>query len=71
MISLLEVAERARSSLKLSEKAWNLGLFQTLQTLIQRFHLAQLAQETFFQVNPEYCDCAFHAAIQFLVERGV
>ena len=71
MISLLEIAERARSGPKLSEKAWNLGLFQTMQTLVKRFHLEQPDQETFFQVDPEYCDRAFHAAIQFLSERGV
>jgi hypothetical protein len=71
MSSLLEVADRARSGPKLREKAWNLDLFQTMQTLIQRFHLVQPTQETFFQVDPEYCDRAFHAAIHFLVERGV
>ena len=71
MISLLEIAERARSGPKLSEKAWNLGLFQTMQTLVKRFHLEQPDQETYLQVDPEYCDRAFHAAIQFLVERGV
>jgi hypothetical protein len=71
MISLLEIAERARSGPKLSEKAWNLGLFQVMQTLVKQFHLEQPGQETYLQVDPEYCDRAFHAAIQFLVERGV
>jgi hypothetical protein len=71
MISLLEIADRARSGPKLSEKAWNLSLFQTMQSLVTRFHLEQPEHEVFFHVDPSYCDRAFHAAIQFLVERGV
>jgi methylamine--corrinoid protein Co-methyltransferase len=71
MISLLEIAERARSGPKMSEKEWNLGLFQTMQSLVKCYHLEQPSQEAFFHVDTNYIDNAFHAAIQFLVERGV
>jgi methylamine--corrinoid protein Co-methyltransferase len=71
VISLLEIAERARSGPKLREKAWNLGVFQTMQTLVHRYRLERADHDVFFQVDAEYCDRAFHAAVQFLVERGV
>lgn len=71
MISLLEIAERARSGPKMSEKAWNLGMFQAMQALATRYHLERPAHEIFFDVDPSYCDRAFQAAVQFLVERGV
>ena len=51
MISLLEIADRARSGPKLSEKAWNLSLFQTMQSLVNRFHLEQPDREVLHELT--------------------
>ncbi len=71
MISLLEVAERARSGPKMGEKEWNLGLFRAMQELVKTYALTYAGPERFFNVDDGYADAAFRAAVQFLVERGV
>ncbi len=71
MISLLEVAERARSGRKMSDKAWGLALFHTLQTLIERHDLQQEGPERFYEVEDAYADALFQAAVDLLGELGV
>jgi methylamine--corrinoid protein Co-methyltransferase len=71
VISLLEVAERARSGPKMGEKKWNLGLFRAMQALVEAYNLTYAGPERFFDVDEGYVDNAFRAAVEFLVERGV
>lgn len=71
MISLLEVAERARSGPKMGEKEWNLGLFKKMQQLVAEYDLTYSGPERFFDVEESYADDAFRAAVKFLVETGV
>jgi len=71
MISLLEVAERARSGPKMDEKDWNLGLFRRMQELAREYGLERLGREVFFDVDPGYADDAFQAAVDFIVSEGV
>jgi len=71
MISLLEVAERARTGQKMTDKEWGLTLFSTLQELITKHHLKQDSPEQFFEVDDVYADALFQAAIDLLCELGV
>jgi hypothetical protein len=71
MISLLEVAERARSGRKLSDKEWGLTLFKKLQELIMRHDLKQEGPERFYEVEDAYADALFQAAVDLLGELGV
>lgn len=71
MISLLEVAERARTGYKLTDKEWGLTLFKTLQELITKYNLTQESPERFFEVDDVYADALFQAAIDLLCELGV
>ena len=70
MISLLEIADRAYSGHRMNEKEWNLGLFQTMQKLVTEYDLSYSGSEQYYSVDDDYIDRAFHATIQFLVERG-
>jgi len=71
LISLLEVAERARSGPKMDEKKWNLSLFRKMQELTKEHDLVYSGPELFFDVDDSYCDAAFQAAVDFLVDMGV
>ena len=71
MISLLEVAERARSGSKLTDKEWGLALFKKLQELIIKHELKQESPERFYEVDNEYADSLFQAAVDLLSELGI
>ncbi|MCW4041779.1 MAG: monomethylamine:corrinoid methyltransferase, partial [Candidatus Bathyarchaeota archaeon] len=71
MISLLEIAERARSGPKLTDKEWGLTLFKTLQELIIQHDLKQQSPERFYEVDDEYADALFQAGVDLLGELGV
>ncbi|KON26251.1 hypothetical protein AC480_06050, partial [miscellaneous Crenarchaeota group archaeon SMTZ1-55] len=71
MISLLEVAERARTGRKMDDKEWGLALFKTLQALATRHNLKQEGPERFYEVDDTYADALFQAAVDLLGELGV
>ena len=71
MVSLLEIAHRARRGPKISEKDWNLLLFNKSQELTKDFGLEDLGPETYIDIDADYADKAFQAAIRFLVEVGI
>jgi len=71
MITLLEIAYRARNGPKVNEKEWNLSLFKKMNELTKRYNLKCLSSEEPFMVDNEVADSAFQAAIDFLVEMGV
>lgn len=71
MVSLLEIADRARKGPKLSEDAWNMNLFQRMQSLSKEFGLDDLGPDVFLDIDHTYADQAFAAAVQFLVDTGV
>lgn len=71
MISLLEVAERARSGQKMDDKEWGLALFKKLQELIMRHDLKQEGPERFYEVDDTYSNALFQAAVDLLGEMGV
>lgn len=71
MISLLEIAERARSGQRMDDKEWGLTLFKKLQDLTARHDLRQEGPEKFYEVDNDYADSLFQAAVDLLVETGV
>jgi hypothetical protein len=71
MISLLEVAERARSGQRMDDKEWGISLFKKLQDLTVRHSLRQEGSEKFYEVDRNYVDSLFQAAVDLLVETGV
>jgi methylamine--corrinoid protein Co-methyltransferase len=70
MINLLEIANRAYSGPRMNEKEWNLSLFRTMQKLVTENDLVYTGPEQYYNVDDDYVERAFHATIQFLVERG-
>ncbi len=71
MISLLDIAERAYQGLKSSEMEWNMGLFKAMRELTQRFRLDRSLPDKFFEIDDDYLDALFDAAVAFLTEQGV
>ncbi|MFQ6077073.1 MAG: monomethylamine:corrinoid methyltransferase, partial [Candidatus Bathyarchaeia archaeon] len=71
MISILEIAERAYKGPRMGEKEWSLGLFRKMQQLTQDHGLAYSGPDMFFDVDDDYVDEAFRAAVDFLTETGV
>jgi hypothetical protein len=71
MISLTEVAERAQIGPKVEEKAWNLGMFRTMQDLAAKHELKVDEVGEFYEVDGAYADRLFDAAVEYLATRGV
>jgi methylamine--corrinoid protein Co-methyltransferase len=71
MVSLLEIADRARKGPKLSEDEWNLNLFKSMQNLSREFGLKDLGPDVYLDIDHDYADKAFDAAVRFIVEVGV
>jgi len=71
MISLLDVAERARTGLRMTDKEWELNTFRKVQKLTLRHGLRKSLPEKFSEVDNSYVDSLFQAAVDFLTEMGV
>jgi methylamine--corrinoid protein Co-methyltransferase len=73
VISLLEVADRARKGPKMDEKEWNMSLFRKMQELIHDYDIKHPEGDegSFLNVDDELADRAFNAAVDFLIDRGV
>jgi len=71
LVSLLEIAERARSGPKIGEDEWNINLFRNMQRLGREFALEDLGPEVYLDIDPDYADKAFQAAVRFIAEVGV
>jgi methylamine--corrinoid protein Co-methyltransferase len=71
VIELIEVAERARTGLRLEEKKWNLTLFRKMQELIKEYDLSSRGVEEFINTDDRFADDAFEAALEFIVDVGV
>jgi methylamine---corrinoid protein Co-methyltransferase len=72
MISLLEVAERARKGPRMSEMDWNMGLFQKMNELAERYQInvPEDSWDCFCNDDDALAQRALEAGIAFLVERG-
>ncbi|MBL7118513.1 monomethylamine:corrinoid methyltransferase [Candidatus Bathyarchaeota archaeon] len=70
LISLLDVAERARSGPKIDIKEWDLNLFKKIQELLKEYDIRLRADEEFLNTDNSIADAAFQAAYDFIVETG-
>ncbi len=70
MMSLLEVAERARSGPRVDEKEWNMSLFRKMQELTKEYNLRPRQREEYINTDDTLADDAFRAAIDFLTDMG-
>lgn len=70
MISLLEIAERAYNGPRMGEKEWNLALFRKMLDLTRNFKLTYNGPEMYFNVDDDYVEAVFNAAIAFLIDQG-
>ena len=71
MISLIEVAERAQKGLKMDDKEWNIGMFRKIQELADKHELKIGEVGKFYEVNDDYADHLFDAALEYLSTMGV
>jgi methylamine--corrinoid protein Co-methyltransferase len=55
----------------MDDKEWGLSLFKKLQELIIRHELKQEGPEQFYELDNEYADALFQAAVDLLGELGV
>ena len=70
LIGLLDVAERARTGLKMEPLEYDMGLFRKTRELVARHRLSDLGREEFWEVDNDYADRVFHAGVDLLVELG-
>ena len=73
MISLLEVAERARKGPKMAEMDWNMGLFAKVGELVERFQIQVPMEDSwdyFFNEDDALSQRALDAGMAFLAESG-
>ena len=72
MISLLDVAERTHRGPKMGEMEWNMGLFQKMNELTQRYEITvpENTWDSFCNEDEALVDRALQAAVAFLVEMG-
>ncbi len=71
MLSLLDIAERTQKGPKVNENAWNMGLFQKMNELTERYQLYYPKDNPVFNCDDAVADRAFQAALDFLVETGI
>jgi len=71
MLSLLDIAERMQRGPKMDENVWNMGLFQKMNELTERYQLFYPKDAPVFNLDWDIADRAFRAAIDFLVETGI
>jgi methylamine--corrinoid protein Co-methyltransferase len=79
LLSLLEVAKRGMTGLKVADKEWNMGLFRKLQELEKRYNFETFKNFVSSDVrawrnrilDEAEIEDYFQAGIDFLVEKGV
>jgi len=74
MISLLEVAERTRKGPKMTEMEWDMGLFQEMNELAERYQIIvpeENSWDVFHNYDEALAERALEAGIAFLAESGV
>ncbi len=73
MISLLEVAERARRGPRMAEMDWNMALYYKMNELAERYRLTVPAEDSwdhFHNDDRALAERALEAGIAFLAEMG-
>jgi methylamine---corrinoid protein Co-methyltransferase len=70
MISLLDVAERTQKGPKVDVNAWNMGLFKTITSLINKYELKYPGDGAMFNMDPSVAERAFRAGVELLTTYG-
>ena len=55
----------------MDEMDWNMSLFRKMQELVERYDLKYTGPDLFCDVDDDYVDRAFEAAVDFISEMGV
>ena len=71
MISLLDIAERTQTGVKVDEKAWDLGLFQTISELVKKYEIKFPGGDCFINTDDGLVERAFAAGIECLGKLGI
>jgi methylamine--corrinoid protein Co-methyltransferase len=71
MLSLLDIAERIQKGPKMTDDTWNMGNFQKMNELTERYQLYYPKDNPVFNMDDNIADRAFQAAVDFMVEKGV
>ncbi|HYB20268.1 MAG TPA: monomethylamine:corrinoid methyltransferase, partial [Thermodesulfobacteriota bacterium] len=71
MISLLDIAERTQTGEKLDEKAWDMGLFQTITELVKKYEIKFPGENSFINTDDDLVERAFAAGLECLERLGI
>jgi methylamine--corrinoid protein Co-methyltransferase len=71
MISLLDIAERTQTGEKVEDKAWDMGLFQTISELVKKYQIEFPGEHCFINMDDKLAERAFEAAIDCLEKLGI
>lgn len=71
MISLVEIADRMREGIKVTDKEWNMSLFRKMTELVKEYKIrCPVEPSDWINVDDTLADAAWNAAIDFLVDMG-
>jgi methylamine---corrinoid protein Co-methyltransferase len=71
MISLLDIAERTQTGEKVEEKAWDMGLFQTISELVKKYEIKFPGEKTFINTDDALAERALAAGVECLEKLGI
>ena len=71
MISLLDIAERTQTGEKVDEKAWDMGLFQTISELVKKYDIKFPGGSCFINTDDGLVERAFAAGVECLERLGI
>jgi len=71
MLSLLDIAERTQRGPKLTEKDWDMGLYNKMTELTRRYDIQVPEEIHWFNTDDGLVERAFQAGIDFLTEVGI
>ena len=71
MISLLDIAERTQTGEKVEDKAWDMGLFQTVSELVKKYDLKFPGNDCFINLDDALVERAFAAGLECLERLGI
>jgi methylamine---corrinoid protein Co-methyltransferase len=71
MVSLLDIAERTQTGEKVEDKAWDMGLFQTISELVKKYDLKFPGNPCFINTDDGLVERAFTAGLECLERIGI
>ena len=71
MISLLDIAERIQTGEKIEEKQWDMELFKTISSLVEKYGIKFPGGDCFINLDESLPERAFEAGIECLETLGI